>query len=173
MRRLRFPVLSLQAGFQSITGASTLIRLPDIKCRPQKELSHYSVLNFHLIFSSSSSSCESLPRRKKKKEEEASCRPDIHALRKHNNLFLAEAACRCLVSGYRDAAVKKPASSWADRNAWGMEGVGTIRWTLSAPAAGIRCYARLATGQPGLRAIDCAEILSTVIKELCDASSVS
>lgn len=45
-----FPVLPLQAGFQSITGASTLIRLPDIKCRPQKELSHSSVLNFHLIF---------------------------------------------------------------------------------------------------------------------------
>lgn len=67
----------------------------------------------------------------------------------------------------------KPASSWADRDAWGMEGAGTIRWTLSAGAAGIRCYARLATGQPGRRAIDCAEILSTVIKELWDASSVS
>lgn len=75
VRRLRFPVLPLQAGFQSITGASTLIRLPDIKCRPQKELSHYSILNFHLIFSSSSSSCESLPRRKKRRKKKPPAGP--------------------------------------------------------------------------------------------------
>lgn len=55
----------------------------------------------------------------------------------------------------------------------GVEGAVAILWTLSAAAAGIRCYARLATGQPSRRDIDCAETLSTVIKELWDASSVS